>query len=243
MLLEGFSLRVLTETNLLHLSLSFSSDETTRIHAPWTRPSLSPSPSSSSSSAPSTTTTWAEIARPQVHGYPLTCLATLPPSQRFISGADEKVVRVFEETEGFVDSLSGLGAAVGVDDKEMAEKGKTQRPVGASVPPLGLSNKTLMTDAPEEDDPLVADVGFNYTHFSISSSMSTPPTENTLSTSTLWPELEKLYGVRAFPPLLSPLTQCRPIFFFFPKLTLTLISLSIYLSSSLLVVDNSTATS
>lgn len=168
--------------------LPISSDETTRLHAPWTRPS-----SSSPSAEP--ITTWAEIARPQIHGYPLTCLATLPPSQRFVTGADEKVVRVFEETTGFVDSLDGLGAAVhsSADTETEKARGGQQRAVGASVPPLGLSNKMLMTDDPDDQDS-AGDTGFNYTQFSISQVMTSPPTENTLSTSTLWPELEKLYG-------------------------------------------------
>lgn len=112
--------------------LSVSSDETSRIHCPWTRPS----PSSEEEQI----TTWAEIARPQVHGYPLTSLATLPGTHGFVSGADEKVVRVFGETRGFVESLVGLGAA-GVE-----EANQSQAPVGASVPPLGLSNKMVTTD-------------------------------------------------------------------------------------------------
>ncbi|KAL7415694.1 WD40-repeat-containing domain protein [Mrakia frigida] len=165
---------------------SVSSDETTRVHAPWTRPIKS-----------EMVTTWAEIARPQIHGYPLTCLATLPPSQRFVSGADEKVVRVFEETTGFVDSLEGLGAAVHTSsgDEDEAEGSGTgrKRAIGASLPPLGLSNKMLMTEDPDDQD-TSGDAGFNYTQFSISQAMTSPPTENTLSTSTYWPELEKLYG-------------------------------------------------
>lgn len=103
--------------------ISVSSDETTRIHAPWVRAGIR---------------TWAEIARPQVHGYPLTSLAPLPGSHGFVSGADEKVVRVFGETRGFVESLVGLGA--------MAESDVGDAPVGASVPPLGLSNKMVSTE-------------------------------------------------------------------------------------------------
>jgi WD40 repeat protein len=103
--------------------VSVSSDETTRIHAPWVRAGAR---------------TWAEIARPQVHGYPLTSLAPLPGSHGFVSGADEKVVRVFGETRGFLESLVGLGA--------MAESDVGDAPVGASVPPLGLSNKMVSTE-------------------------------------------------------------------------------------------------
>lgn len=131
-----FSAKLRLDIRLILPVTSLSSDETSRIHAPWTR--SVPSFSSSSS-----LTTWAEISRPQIHGYPFTSAATLPPSQRFVSGADEKVVRVFEETEGFVASLDGLGAALGTAEERAKEP---RRAVGASVPPLGLSNKSLLTD-------------------------------------------------------------------------------------------------
>lgn len=128
-----------------------------------------------------------------------------------MSGADEKVVRVFEETAGFVESLEGMGVALGTPESRASEAKKA---VGASVPPLGLSNKMLMSEgvpaltppvagpltltiAPRTEDEAAASVNdgdFNYTHFSISQAMASPPSENTLSTSTLWPELEKLYG-------------------------------------------------
>lgn len=107
--------------------ITVSSDETTRIHSPWVR-----------GEGERKTTTWAEIARPQVHGYPLTSLAPLPGSHGFVSGADEKVVRVFGETRGFLESLVGLGA--------MSEDDVGDAPVGASVPPLGLSNKMVSTE-------------------------------------------------------------------------------------------------
>lgn len=111
--------------------VSVSSDETTRIHAPWVR-------DGAGAGGPMPTRTWAEIARPQVHGYPLTSLAPLPGTHGFVSGADEKVVRVFGETKGFLESLVGLGAM------DAADVGDA--PVGASVPPLGLSNKMVSTD-------------------------------------------------------------------------------------------------
>ncbi len=53
-------------------------------------------------------TTWAEIGRPQIHGYDMTCVAFLG-RLRFVSGADEKVVRVFDAPRGFAESLRKLG--------------------------------------------------------------------------------------------------------------------------------------
>ena len=47
------------------------------------------------------------MARPQVHGYDLNCL-TLMPNHRFASGADEKLVRVFDATKNFLDNVSAI---------------------------------------------------------------------------------------------------------------------------------------
>jgi elongator complex protein 2 len=71
--------------------LTSSADQTTRIHA--YRPGSK---------------RWAEIARPQIHGYDMTCGAWLG-SYRFASGADEKLTRVFDAPEGFIQSLKALG--------------------------------------------------------------------------------------------------------------------------------------
>ena len=59
--------------------MSTSLDETTRLYAPWKR-----------SVGGEMVTTWHEIARPQIHGYPLQCLDFIH-KYGFVSGADEKV--------------------------------------------------------------------------------------------------------------------------------------------------------
>jgi elongator complex protein 2 len=84
----------------------FRSDQTSRIHA-LTRP-----PNSST-----TGSRWAEIARPQIHGYDMTDAAFLSPF-RFASTADEKVTRVFDAPQGFVESLPALGVS-SVDDSDL----------------------------------------------------------------------------------------------------------------------------
>lgn len=82
--------------HLLWLALSWHSlDQTSRIHAPvkqWN------------------TINWHEIARPQVHGYDLISTGFLNPL-KFVSIADEKVMRVFEAPRNFVDMLETLNIA------------------------------------------------------------------------------------------------------------------------------------
>ena len=54
--------------------------------------------------------TWHEIARPQIHGYDLNAISSLP-DWKFVSGADEKVLRVFQtskSTANLITRLAGL---------------------------------------------------------------------------------------------------------------------------------------
>ncbi|ERL86558.1 hypothetical protein D910_03965 [Dendroctonus ponderosae] len=89
-------------------------DQTVRIHGPWEGG-------------------WAEFGRPQVHGYDMNAVAVIGRFQ-YASGADEKIVRVFQASDG---ALTG--------------------PKGAAVPSLGLSNKALpvdrVADAPSGEAP------------------------------------------------------------------------------------------
>jgi elongator complex protein 2 len=50
---------------------------------------------------------WHEIARPQIHGYDLRCV-TFSDEHTLCTGADEKVLRVFEATSMFVQSLENI---------------------------------------------------------------------------------------------------------------------------------------
>lgn len=79
---------------------------------------------------------WHEFARPQIHGYDLQCIATLPG--QFVSGAEEKLLRVFNQPVEDVVSDNTVNTT--------------------NVPVLGLSNKagerldTMATGhAPYED--------------------------------------------------------------------------------------------
>lgn len=51
--------------------------------------------------------TWHEISRPQIHGYDMQCLATVGRFQ-FVSGADEKVLRVFQAPRNFVENFANI---------------------------------------------------------------------------------------------------------------------------------------
>uniref|UniRef100_A0A1E1XGG7 Elongator complex protein 2 n=1 Tax=Amblyomma aureolatum TaxID=187763 RepID=A0A1E1XGG7_9ACAR len=155
--------------------LTCSSDQTTRLHAPWVKPGG---------------TSWKEIARPQVHGHDLGCIASTGRLQ-FVSGAEEKVLRAFEGTRNFVDNFKRL---CGVDllhhsgIKELAE--------GASVPSLGLSNKAVYENdltrsiSDEEQHPKNQFPEFYFTPVVLTE----PPTEEDLLQNTLWTEVRKLYG-------------------------------------------------
>lgn len=158
--------------------LSTSADQTTRLHA-----------------RAAATSTWHEMARPQIHGYDLNCVDALSET-RFVSGADEKLMRVFDEPRAvakMLHAVAGIGSAEEAGD----------RPDAANMPVLGLSNKATVEteDAtaaeaaaavnPEVDrsavDPatIVRSSALDIAH---------PPFEESLSRHTLWPEIEKLYG-------------------------------------------------
>ena len=155
--------------------LSTGSDQTTRLHAEWRRQSGS---------------SWHELSRPQIHGYDINCLDSMSQSQ-FISGADEKLLRVFDEpraTAELLYSLCGTRAAAGQN-----------MPDAADIPVLGLSNKVVAhkdsekhdtengIDDQEPSNATIQDRG-------ISSDPDKPPSEDHLARHTLWPEREKLYG-------------------------------------------------
>lgn len=138
--------------------ITASTDQTTRIHAPWKDDDLGE--------------LWHEIARPQVHGYDMACLAMLAP-HIYVSGADEKVVRIFTATSTFKNHLRSLANV---------EDFKSMKAYSAAVPSLGLTNKA--TYCGEDDGE----------KNSTTENVYEPPTEEELMQNTLWPETNKLYG-------------------------------------------------
>ena len=149
--------------------LSTSSDQTTRLHAEWN--------SQESGS-------WHEFARPQIHGYDLNCIQCLS-STRFVSGADEKLLRVFDQPRNVAGMLERL---CGITSPGEAES----MPEAANLPVLGLSNKAITLDTDDVNGTPEADIANDAAATDYQS--HEPPTEDFLSRHTLWPECEKLYG-------------------------------------------------
>ncbi|XP_060681447.1 elongator complex protein 2 [Hemiscyllium ocellatum] len=165
--------------------LSVGSDQTTRLFAPWRR-------------AGREQVTWHEIARPQIHGYDMQCLAIIGRFQ-FVSGADEKVLRVFTATKNFVENFSSITCTP--LENLLSSNINDEIPEGASVPALGLSNKAvfqgdLAANASKMDQsalPLNAADQYPQTYFH-PISLTEPPSEDHLLQNTLWAEVQKLYG-------------------------------------------------
>lgn len=152
--------------------LSASSDQTTRLHAEVTAVQQRP---------------WHEVGRPQIHGYDLNCIASINGRQ-FISGADEKLLRVFDEPQSTAVLLRDMCAIQSDREGDL--------PASASLAVLGLSNKAddgnETTDTHGNDSlPNSKSRGTNDT---ITSRREHLPTEDELARRTLWPEREKLYG-------------------------------------------------
>ena len=158
--------------------LSTSSDQTTRLFAQWQRDSEC---------------SWHEFARPQIHGYDLNCVDALNPNQ-FISGADEKLLRVFNKPRAIRSLLSRLSGAQAALNGDLPE--------AANIPVLGLSNKAIEAVADHEpadglangdvDEREAVDTG-SVVH-KPTLDLDHPPLEDHLARHTLWPEHEKLYG-------------------------------------------------
>jgi elongator complex protein 2 len=156
--------------------LSTSSDQTTRLHARWARGQQ---------------TSWHEMARPQIHGYDLNCIDSLGDSQ-FVSGADEKLMRVFSQPRAVANLLTKLCGIQGSQVDDM--------PDAANMPVLGLSNKAI--EAVDDDTAILPPVN-DRDHNAIDPAsvvhkstldLDQPTSEEHLSRHTLWPEVEKLYG-------------------------------------------------
>ncbi|KAH7402942.1 quinon protein alcohol dehydrogenase-like superfamily [Pyrenochaeta sp. MPI-SDFR-AT-0127] len=155
--------------------LTTGSDQTSRLYSQWKR------------EAPMVS--WHEFSRPQIHGYDLNCIDAVTDSQ-FISGADEKLLRVFDEPRGVADILDKLC--------DIQTSASTELLDAANIPVLGLSNKAIQ--AVGDDEPVGNDEDDREAMAPSSVvrksalNLYSPPFEDHLARHLLWPETEKLYG-------------------------------------------------
>ncbi|XP_055075443.2 elongator complex protein 2 [Misgurnus anguillicaudatus] len=164
--------------------ITAGSDQTTRLFTPWKRKGCSQ-------------ITWHEISRPQIHGYDMQCL-TMVGRFQFVSGADEKVLRVFRAPRNFVENFANISRTS--LEKLLGSNEIADLPEGASTPALGLSNKAvfqgdLTSQIPQQDTDDFNSRSDQYKESYFQPlSLTEPPTEDDLLQNTLWPEVQKLYG-------------------------------------------------
>ncbi|OWZ16321.1 Elongator complex protein [Phytophthora megakarya] len=159
---------------------SVSLDQTARV--------LAPSMLDSSMSG------WYEISRAQVHGYDINCvcfvLGERPTNDQFVSGADEKILRVFEAPDEMKHLVSQLQLPNNVGkakvDIEANAESHVRAVKHAYLPELSLTNKSAQTEASTATSD-----GEGYANLHSSVSL---PVGDTLGRKTLWPEQRKLYG-------------------------------------------------
>lgn len=70
--------------------LTVSKDQTTRFHGYWKKHN-----------------SWHEFGRPQIHGYDMVCISAIDRF-KYLSGADEKLLRVFEAPKVFLKNYYNL---------------------------------------------------------------------------------------------------------------------------------------
>ncbi|KAE8688015.1 Elongator complex protein 2 [Hibiscus syriacus] len=165
--------------------LSVSHDQTTRIFAPWNNqdPQLNRDP-------------WHEIARPQVHGHDINCAAIIQGkgNHRFVSGAEEKVARVFEAPLSFLKTLHHATS----EQFSFPEDAQADVQVlGANMSALGLSQKPIYVNATHEVQDNSGNDGLDTLESvpdAVPVALTEPPIEDQLAWHTLWPESHKLYG-------------------------------------------------
>lgn len=85
---------------------------------------------------------WHEIARPQVHGHDINCVTIIrgKGNHRFVSGAEEKVARVFEAPLSF---LKTVNHATSQDSSFADDLPVNVQILGANMSALGLSQKPI----------------------------------------------------------------------------------------------------
>ncbi|CAN8320958.1 unnamed protein product [Cochlearia groenlandica] len=165
--------------------LSVSHDQTTRVFSSW-------------KSDEAEDEHWHELARPQVHGHDINCVAMIQGkgNHRFVSGAEEKVVRVFEAPLSFLKTLNHTCA--GREGSFPEDLQADVQVLGANMSALGLSQKPIyLHSSSEPQEKNGAGEGletFETVPEAAPAELREPPIEDQLAFHTLWPESHKLYG-------------------------------------------------
>ena len=159
---------------------------------------------------------WCEVGRPQVHGYDLTSVVCIgvgrrnggEPLHRFVSGADEKPLRVFDAPRATTKLLQQL---LGLQQEPKDEDGGgAPIPERAYMPALGLSNKGGDGSVGEEAGIEIDDgEGAERRCGGGGGAGVRLPLERDLGCATLWPEAKKLYGHSAEVLSLASTAQSR----------------------------------
>ncbi|AEE32441.1 elongator protein 2 [Arabidopsis thaliana] len=168
--------------------LSVSQDQTTRVFSAWKNDEGNEAEDEH----------WHELARPQVHGHDINCVAMVQGkgNHRFVSGAEEKVVRVFEAPLSFLKTLNHTCA--GGEGSFPEDLQADVQVLGANMSALGLSQKPIYLHSSSE--PLERNGGgegldtFETVPEAAPAELKEPPIEDQLAFHTLWPESHKLYG-------------------------------------------------
>ncbi|XP_051144459.1 elongator complex protein 2 isoform X2 [Andrographis paniculata] len=164
--------------------LSVSHDQTSRVFSTWFDDS-------------SGKEAWHEIARPQVHGHDINCVTLIrgKGNHRFVSGAEEKVSRVFEAPLSFLKTLNY--ATRSQNSSSADELPTTVQILGANMSALGLSQKPIYVQASGESKERSNNEGIDSLETipeAVPVALTEPPIEEQLAWHTLWPESHKLYG-------------------------------------------------
>ena len=186
--------------------LTTSSDQTTRL---WTEVPVAASDNQYR---------WVEVGRPQVHGYDMTSIVCIggeddsgmgdgEPCHRFVSGADEKVLRVFDAPSSTLRVLQSIKQARGDNTRneegsEVEKKSSLWRVERAFMPSLGLTNKATADPedqevskfGPVDDDNDDVAQPLESATTTKSTTLQYPNVERDLAVTTLWPESRKLFG-------------------------------------------------
>jgi elongator complex protein 2 len=158
-------------------------------------------------------THWIEVARPQVHGHDFSCIAAVTRNDQaesktvYVSGSEEKVIRVFEAPDAFAQTLRLARREAETDPPAPSSSAAgfhaSHNAYGATLPALGLSNKAVYAKTEEDianngstakqQQPGMTQ-GPDFAPTCAPSVVSGAALEEHLAQNTLWPEIHKLYG-------------------------------------------------